>query len=224
MKKIFVLLLMIIVVLSGCSEPSPFRDVEVGNLIEFGSYEQDNDKSNGAEPIEWLVLDKTDNKILVISKYGLDCQPYNIERIDVTWETCSLRKWLNSTFMHEAFTSHEQSQILMTTVTADENRMFDTNPGNDTEDKIFLFSIDEIVQYLSSNRDTIVKATSYTKQQGAWISPSGEFSGNSVWWLRSPGYNRSAAIVSFDGQINYGGSRFDYNRVVVRPVMWLSIE
>ncbi|MBP3696995.1 MAG: hypothetical protein J6J45_05560, partial [Clostridia bacterium] len=72
-----------------------FSDTQVGDYITFGSYEQDNDLSNGKEPIEWLVLDKQDGKVLVISKYALDAKPYNDEYVDVTWETCTLRSWLN---------------------------------------------------------------------------------------------------------------------------------
>ena len=76
-----------------------------GEIILFGKYEQDGDDSNGAEDIEWLVL-KTEpdqNRILVISRYSLDVQPYNREFASVTWENCSLRKWLNRDFFNTAF-------------------------------------------------------------------------------------------------------------------------
>lgn len=42
----------------------------VGSYVKFGSYEQDNDLSNGKEKIEWLVLDLQANEALLISKYG----------------------------------------------------------------------------------------------------------------------------------------------------------
>ena len=56
----------------------------VGSTVTFGSYEQDNDTSNGKEPLEWIVLSYQDGKSLLISKYGLDCQPYNTVRADMT--------------------------------------------------------------------------------------------------------------------------------------------
>ena len=94
---------------------------DVGDIIEFGAYEQDNEKSNGKEPIEWQVLAKEDNKILVISKYALDAKPYNTEFENVTWETCTLRTWLNETFLDEAFSKAEKSMIQTTEVSADKN-------------------------------------------------------------------------------------------------------
>ena len=63
--------------------------------VVFGSYEQDNDLLNGSEPIEWQILESDGNSTLLISRYVWDYQPYNTERVDVTWETCSMRQWLN---------------------------------------------------------------------------------------------------------------------------------
>lgn len=44
-------------------------DVVKDHVITFGAYEQDNDLTNGKEPIEWIVLDvdKKTNRALVIS-------------------------------------------------------------------------------------------------------------------------------------------------------------
>ena len=66
-------------------------EAEIGSYVFFGSYEQDNDTSNGKEDIEWIVLAKEGNKALVISKYALDCKQYHPSMSDITWETCSLR-------------------------------------------------------------------------------------------------------------------------------------
>ena len=75
-------------------------DKKVGHYVSFGKYEQDNNTSNGKEKIEWLVLEVKDGKALVISKYALDCKPYNTSSTNVTWETCSLRNWLNNDFIN----------------------------------------------------------------------------------------------------------------------------
>ena len=79
----------------------------IGDYVTFGTYEQDNNESNGAEEIEWQVLDKKDGKVLLLSKYALDCKQYNAEWEYVTWETCTLRSWLNEEFYKTAFTSKE---------------------------------------------------------------------------------------------------------------------
>ena len=78
------------------------KNSKVGDIVYFGTYEQDNDTSNGKEDIEWLVLAKKGNRILVISDKALDRQPYNSSRTRVTWETCTLRKWLNNDFINAA--------------------------------------------------------------------------------------------------------------------------
>ena len=117
--------------------------VEVGDIVTFGHYEQDGDDANGPEPIEWIVLDTEDAVATLISRYGLDCKPYNDSHIDVTWETCTLRQWLNSEFIDAAFSSAEQAKLMTTTVKAEKNPSYDTNPGNDTQDRVFLMSVNE---------------------------------------------------------------------------------
>lgn len=72
---------------------------KVGDYVFFGAYEQDNNTANGKENIEWLVLEVKDGKALVTSKYALDCKPYNTSYTDVTWENCTLRRWLNNDFI-----------------------------------------------------------------------------------------------------------------------------
>ena len=126
------------------------KSVNVGDTYRFGSYEQDNNKSNGQEDIEWLVLAKEGTKILVISKEALDCKPYNTSDTDVTWETCTLRKWLNNDFINAAFSADERTMIPTVTVSADKNPDYSTNPGNATQDQVFLLSITEVNKYFSS--------------------------------------------------------------------------
>lgn len=201
-----------------------FSDTQVGDYITFGSYEQDNDLSNGKEDIEWVVLDEQDGRILVISKYGLDAKPYNDEYVDVTWETCTLRSRLNDEFFSEAFTSREKSQIPTVTVTADSNPNYDTNPGNNTQDKVFLLSIDEVNKYFYSDRERECRATEYAVAQGAGLSASALYEGNCSWWLRTPGgFSSYACYVGYDGYVNNHASNVNYNNVGVRPAMWIEL-
>ena len=203
-------------------EKSVSKDTEVGDIITFGNYEQDGDTSNGKESIEWIVLDKKDDKVLLISKYGLDAQPYNELREDVTWETCTLRKWLNSTFINEAFNKQEQNVIAAVTVTADKNPYHDTDPGNDTKDKIFLLSIQEVKKYFSSEEDMHVYATQYAIDNGALVIHS---NGCSPWLVRSPGKNsKCVPYINYIGSFFYGGDFVDYVDSVVRPALWLEIK
>ena len=195
--------------------------VKKGSTIKFGTYEQDNNTSNGKEEIEWLVLEIRGEKALLISEYGLDCQPYNTKQEDVTWKTCSLRNWLNKTFYSQAFSSEERLMIADSTVTADKNPEYNTNPGNDTTDKIFLLSITEAKKYFSSDSERICTPTAYAKAKGAYESDSG-----SCWWLlRSPGHNQFlAAIVDTDGSIDYYGYSVHVDSGCVRPALWINLE
>ncbi len=200
---------------------------KVGDLITFGKYEQDNNASNGKEDIEWLVLDKKDGKTLLISKYCLDCAPYNNANEDVTWETCSLRAWLNESFLNNAFSADEQTKIVDSFVCADNNPEYSTNPGNDTIDKVFLLSLNELQIYFTSDELRRCASTEYAKAQGSWTSDRRETSNGEAtcwWWLRTPGiYQNSAAGVGGSGSY---GCKGDYVYDVgnsVRPVIWISL-
>lgn len=63
--------------------------------------------SNGAEQIEWMVLAVEGDEALLLSKYALDTQPYHDVEVDITWEKCTLRTWLNETFLAAAFDAGE---------------------------------------------------------------------------------------------------------------------
>ena len=192
---------------------------KVGDYFTFGSYEQDIDTTNGKEDIEWLVLDKQDDKILIISKYALDTVPYNKDVRSVTWETCTLRKWLNNDFYNSAFNEEEKTKIKSSTVTADANPEYDTDPGNNTGDKVFLLSINEVRKYFSTWEARKCVPTDYAIAQGACVSDS-----HCWWWLRSPGYDSDyAARVYNDGDVYYYGYGVDDDYDCVRPALWIEI-
>ena len=200
----------------------------VGDTIFFGTYEQDNNIFNGKEDVEWLVLAKEDNKILVVSDKTLDCRKYNSSKTSVTWETCTLRKWLNGTFLNKAFSIAERAQIQNTTVSADNNPPYSTNPGNATTDKVFLLSINEVEKHFNSEEARKCTPTAYAKAQGASTSdtyktPSG--AATCWWWLRSPGISQyGAAGVFSDGDVFENGYFVDIGVSAVRPAMWITID
>ena len=201
------------------------KKAEVGSTVYFGSYEQDNDTSNGKEVIEWRVLEKKDNKILVISKYALDCVQYDSLFKDVTWETCSLRKWLNEIFIDVTFNSDEQALITETNVSADKNPEYSTNPGNATKDKIFLLSISEVNKYFSSDEERVCAVTDYSKAQGAYASDDKGGKATCWLWLRSPGYDLyGAANVGSDGSVYCSGHNVSDVYGGVRPALWITLE
>lgn len=198
---------------------TPVRD---GDKVLFGLYEQDGNTSNGREIIEWQVLDEKDDRLLVISKYGLDAKPYNDAYEKTTWEQCSLRAWLNGDFLDTAFTDEAQERIIESDVPAGKNPKYSTDSGNDTKDKVFLLSIDEANKYFASDDARICQPTAYAVENGAFENDK---NGACWWWLRSPGYSQYyAAYVNTDGVVYSYGLYVDYVRGAVRPALWINLN
>ena len=208
-------------------EQAIIKKAKVGDIVYFGTYEQDNDTTNGKEDIEWLVLAKENNRALVISDKALDCQPYNSSYTSVTWENCPLRKWLNNDFINAAFSDDEKAMIPTVTVSADKIPKYDTDPGNATKDKVFLLSIVEAEKYFAFDGARRCVPTEYAISNGAFALDEYFKDGKATcrWWLRSLGYSqRNVASVDYDGDVfEYGYSVHD-DSDAVRPAMWITID
>ena len=199
------------------------RTGNIGDTIKFGTYEQDNNTSNGKEKIEWQIIAKDEDKVLVISKYALDAISYGN---NATWEKCSLRNWLNNEFYNEAFSDEEHGMIAKEKVPAGKNPEYDTDPGNDTTDKVFLLSINEVNKYFSSDEARKCVPTEYAIEKGAWTSDDYKVDGKATcwWWVRSPGdYSTHAASVSSVGVVRCSGNSVHGDLHCVRPALWIEI-
>ena len=197
------------------------KNINVGDCFKFGIYEQDNNTSNGREDVEWIVLEKKESQILVISKYVLDCKPYNTGYTEVTWEKCTLREWLNNDFFDSTFFAKQKEMISSGSVPADKNPDYSTNPGKATQDQVFLLSINEANKYFSSNSARQCKPTDYAIENGVLENGSG----NCWWWLRSSGYLQFyAAGVDYTGDVVEYGTRVNYGNYAVRPAMWIDLS
>ncbi|MBO4415090.1 MAG: FecR domain-containing protein [Lachnospiraceae bacterium] len=213
--------------------------VKIGDIIKLGKYEQDNNTGNGTEDIEWVVLSVEDDKALVLSKYALDRQSYNQEYMEITWEECTLRKWLNDDFYNAAFSKSEKSMIKTTRVKTNDNPVYGTQQGskggNDTEDKIFLLSLDDITNisygfssdYSENDINRRCAVTAYALAEGAYqssVNLTSEGKGATDWWLRSPGIDAdNAAYVSNAGSADYYGDDDDY-QYAIRPALWINLK
>ena len=221
-------------------------------IVEFGRYMQQKPNvferltgsilEGGKTPIEWLALEREGNSLLLISKYALDCKRYNEKSEPVTWETCTLRKWLNEEFLGKAFTKEQQQMIETTAVKAEKNPRYDTDPGNDTEDKVFLLSVQEAEKYFASDKERICKLTPHMKEakfgmkeakfrrhQEKYLPYVIEAAAlimleRCYWWLRSPGDGqRNAAFVSKDFR-SFGWSSVFADEIGVRPACRINLE
>ena len=202
-------------------EAAAARDVafQPGKIVQFGRYPQTTE-GNDDTVVEWQVLDRDGRNALLISRYGLDVQPYTWPSAQITWEQCTLRIWLNNTFANRAFSQEEQQAILMTTVVnGSDEGYWKTDGGNDTQDKIFLLSYRQAEQYfdVTINNDENIKSrmqpTDYALAHGA---------GKLGWWLRSQGPEQgTAARVYSVGALDYDFTGFEE---CVRPALWVNID
>ena len=112
--------------------------------------------------------------------------------------------------------------ILTVMVSADPNPDYSTNPGNATQEKVFLLSIHEANQYFDSDDARACEATEYAKAQGIYI---GHSNGNCRWWLRSPGIRQNnAASVTYDGDVYEPGYSVLGDYYAVRPALWIDLN
>ena len=205
----------------------PYRVAEKEDIVSFGHFEQDNDPSNGPEPIRWIVLDKMDGQLLLMSASCLKGMAYNTATFTpVTWETSSLRAWLNGDFLSSAFTEEEKALIPTVLNENPNHSIVETPGGRDTQDRIFVLCERDTVIYLNDLDDYEAigkaQATEYASAHGLQTDDEGY----AAWWLRTPGmYEYIAQFVEHDGVPNKNGASTDIDyRFGVRPVLWLNIN
>lgn len=232
--------------ISGQSKvtPTPKHFYSVGQTVTFGHYEQDNNPNNGKEPIEWIVLSKDNGTglVLLISKYGLDIQPIweNAAGRGLSapnWDNSRLRNWLNGEFYYSAFNQDERDKFAVSRNINPENE-YEGWSGGLTLDHVFVFTPQEVEQYMTSRTDRITKPSPYCAALGADM----ESSGNASWWLR-PGkistefreYSILWDYIGADGLVKRffkDGFTYDtssaesWNKVIntnimVRPAIWI---
>jgi hypothetical protein len=202
----------------------------VGDLIEFGGY-------------EWRVLEVSGGKALLLSEYVIEEKAYHSEWVGlyalppegVTWAECDLRDWLNGDF-YNSFGEADRARISQTRVENKDNQWYGSPGGEDTEDYIFLLSLEEVVKYFGdsgkfANRpegEPSRLLDDYNKARMTYglDNPNGVW-----WWLRSPGVdnNRNVAYVDTDGAIDFPGIRAcgwggEFEPLGVRPAMWVSLN
>ena len=216
------------------------------DCVWFGHYPQSSDGNGGftKDPIKWRVLSVEGNEALLLADKNLDGGiPYNKTFADVTWETCTMRSWLNGygsssnqngadytsdNFIDRAFTTGEQRAILQKTVENEDNPAHGTEGGNDTSDKLFFPSIAEMTtptygfpsdpsEYADS-REAVNTAYTANKE---YLDDEGE---TEWYWLRSPGIGSgSAAFVYAFGCVDRYGITVSTANYGVRPALRLDL-
>ncbi|MBR5543094.1 MAG: hypothetical protein IKU65_03250 [Oscillospiraceae bacterium] len=232
MKKLLSLVLASVLALTLCAcgdkVGKMLRNADVGDTVTFGTYEQDNNEENGKEAIEWTVLSKEENRVLLLSKYVIDCIPFNNELQEgIIWEDSSIREWLNSDFISTAFSEKEAAKIEETENVNDPVSDYRIPEMPSTKEKVFFISINEIYEYFPRDTDTVFREesiafpTEYAKEKGVELRRDGAV----MWWLRESTVDgRFGACADDLGKRFHRGREMDRTDVGIRPAMWLTIE
>ena len=199
--------------------------MQTGDKISFGSY-------------EWRVLEVKNNTALIITEYIIEQRAYHNAYKDITWADCSLRKYLNSEF-YDRFSAAEKSRIIPVLNKNPDNQWYGTKGGTDTQDSIFLLSIEETVcRYFG---DSSSKLYSPGKNQRYWFERKDKNNSKRIarlesrkegswwWWLRSPGrVSIKAVYIHGDGNIGIQGNNILKGNISdgeckggLRPALWL---
>jgi len=162
---------------------------KIGETIQFSNY-------------NWQVLDIKDGQALLISKLVLEERAYHEKDEPITWENCTLRRYLNGEFYNKL---SDKNKIAKHTISNKNNQWYGTDGGNDTTDHIFLLSLEELVQYFGDSGKLKNRPNSST-----WYI-NDQFNKNCIaynplgsaawWWLRSPGYR--SFFATFVNRVGY---------------------
>jgi hypothetical protein len=162
------------------------------------------------QAVQWICLDidEENKQALLITKDCVAQKPYHEKYEAITWEFCTLRKWLNTSF-YSSLSERQRRMVKETEVVNTPNPGYPNVPsGNNIKDRIFLLSLDE-VRFFANDASRIAKY----KGEAAW------------WWLRSPGaYAIDAANVYGDGGVFGRGLSVDNAIGGVRPALYLNLE
>lgn len=228
-------------------------DVVTWDCVYFGNYWQSDtngdgkaDKNDAKQPIKWRVLSVDGDDVFLMADMNLDVQRYNNTRVNVTWETCTMRSWLNGygassnvcgndyasdSFLKNAFSDSEQAAI-QTTMVVNEDSEYGTAGGNNTNDKVYLLSIKEVMNplYGFSSEDDPPEARKAVNT--AYVAAGGETHTNNIngagssgsWVLRSPGSRSYYAVyVGMVGYVN-GSVMVNADNNAVRPALHLNLS
>ena len=156
---------------------------QVGDVVAFGRY-------------TWYVTDKKDGVCTLLCQGPVAEMQYNESKTDVTWENCTLRRWLNEDFYNSKFSEGEKAAIITThnTFVEDDTR-YEMDCGNDTDDKVYLFTYSESKTVSDDIRKCGVN-----------------------WWLRSPGKEQDEAVYILGESADLMGNDVN-NLLAVRPVI-----
>ena len=132
---------------------------------------------------------------------------------------------MNSDFYNTAFTTLEKSKIISTAISTPDPDIVGINGGNDTVDKVFLLSADEVLKYFpydgeSISEGRILSPTPYSISSGVFLN---ETTGGCWWGTRTPGFEQyKNQNVTPNGALD-GSMMASREQIAVRPAIWITL-
>lgn len=201
--------------------------MKIGDKLVFGEY-------------KWRIIDLKEDKALILTEDIIELRDYHNKSTDITWKDCELRKYLNGDF-YDKFSDEDQERIIKTINTNPGNLWYKADGGEDTIDKIFILSLEDVVRTYFGNSSRLLDNPG--QNQRYWFQRKDENNIkrratflNSVWWwwVRTPGKNNRVAVyIHGDGNIGIQGNGVSKrntnvihplandNRGGVRPALWI---
>ena len=191
---------------------------EVGVTVKFGRYEQDGNRDNGKEGLEWIILDIVDDKALLVSVYALEKVPYNSQRGNVTWEESNLYRWLEEEFYTEAFTVYERGDIVLMPGSAATESESNVPLDGYITSHVSILSEGQLLKYMPSENERICEPSAYTATRGGRRQ-----NGACMWYTWRPNeVSANGRFVASTGEIYLDmNSRTE---ILVRPCIWVTLK
>ena len=191
-------------------ECGDLKSAAVGDRVLWGRFETDPGHF-GKERLHWIVIDKGEDYISLLSEKGISGGVYHHKHQDISWENCDLRKYLNSDVFTGMFSKYEAADVI---------------PQNN--DMLSLLTVEEAESVFASDKERELAITEKAKQDGTNINVMSYHNywgmkgySSSWWWLRGENGRSDiyAPIVTVDGTILEKTKAVNKPNGAIRPVI-----
>lgn len=230
-KKVAMIAIVSIIILCGCAlildkivrqpieakkEMQMLKQAKVGDEVLFGRYECDA-MIPGKERVKWIVLQKNENRVMLLAKEGIEGSVYNRKHVQVEWQNADICHFLNEDMFAALFSNYEKKSVLKNPESGDYISLLSAKEA----ERLLKGDVDRQLTFLVSNaasKGTNVNEVSRVHQ---WDSKGYHAS---WWWLRGEGKSIFAPIVTVDGEIVTDKKYVNKPNGAVRPVVWVQYE
>ena len=195
------------------SGEAPQGELKPGTTLRFGMFPQETDFV--MKPLEWRVLAVEDGRALLMTEKGIICIPDKLKQRGV-WADSYVRMLLNGGFFETAFSEKEKEWIIEITNKTPDNKKAKVKGGPDTTDRVFLLSLEEMLEYIPDEEDRNCMPTGYSCHQHSTERD------HPSWRLRTPGKDGRGSVAVKGSYIAMSGNTTGYS--LLRPAIWVRTD